>query len=118
MRNGIRAGDLRTLAAIGRPTVTRDAAGAEVIEWDSRPVWAYLEPLAGKEWATPSMLKDGADFRITIHRIDGWIPSPRWRFVAVDNPALIFNVTAVMANPTNALVECLCRSSSGETDGR
>jgi head-tail adaptor len=117
MRNAIRAGSQRTLAMIGQPIVGRDDAGAEVIAWQEKAAWINIEPFSGKEWATFAAIKDGMDCRITVHRIPGWVPMPRWRFREADTGA-IYAVTAVMENPNGALIETMCRKVSSETDGR
>jgi head-tail adaptor len=122
MRSRIRAGDLRTPVRIDRPTITQDDGGGEVINWTSNPpvpstMLASVEPLSGREWANAVMLKDAVDYLVTIRYMPSCVPNARWRVVNLETNA-IMSVVAVMVHQKHGLVELMCKSTMGDTDGR
>jgi hypothetical protein len=117
MRQRIRAGDQRTHAYIGRPVVGRDMdTGAELLAWQEMEMWVNVEPFTGREWEGVAALKDSVDVRITVPRVHGWEPAPRWR-MRLDDGA-VYSVTAVMPNQNNALFELLAKFTTADVDGR
>jgi head-tail adaptor len=113
----IRAGALRTPIFLGRPVVTKDDAGGEVLAWEERATMALIELPTGREWVTGTAIKDQVDARITVRLIPGWIPTARWR-VRVDADDRIYTLVAAMPIPQNGAVECLGKSAIGNSDGR
>lgn len=116
MRN-IRAGALRSPVFLGRPVITGDAAGGEILTWAEFATWAYIEPLTGREWASATNAKDSVDVRISIRCSDGWMPDARWRVRDAVTGA-IYNLVTVMPSGRFKSAECLARTAQGSTDGR
>jgi len=114
----VRAGSLRTPVYLGRPTITKDAAGGEALAWAEFKTWAAIEPIFGKgrEVAT-TIIKDWIDARITIRVSDGWIPSARWR-VRDAVTGDLYDLVAVNMAPKEKAAECLAKIIPGGSDGR
>jgi head-tail adaptor len=118
MKRARQAGNARELFALGRPVVTKDANGAEVVgSWEERRVWGWREPLSGREFMQAAVLKDAVDCRITTAWDPTFVPTAQWRFVDVDSGA-VFSIVTVMIDAANRLVECMCRVTLAQRDGR
>ena len=116
MRN-IRAGALRTPVFLGRPLVTKDAAGGESLSWEEFATWALIEPVGGREWQGTAAVKDAVDARISVRMHAGWIPDARYRVRDAQTGAL-YNVVSALPFPKFGSVECLAKTSMGNSDGR
>jgi head-tail adaptor len=118
MRNRIRAGDLSRPMMLGKPVYGQDSAGAQTIaSWSESAVYALIEPLSGREWLAVAMMKDAVDSKITLRYIPSLIPNATWR-LRDPNTGMVYNITTVMVDPRNALVETMCRTVPSNTDGR
>lgn len=113
----IRAGTLRTPIWLGRPVITHDAAGAEVLTWSEWKTWAAFESIKGRELQSATATKGRIDWKVTIRTSNGWIPDERWRIRDAVTGAL-FNILAAMPATGSGAVECLVETAQGTSDGR
>lgn len=116
MKN-IRAGALRTKVFLGRPVITKDAAGGESLTWEEFETWAAIDSLSGREWATATMLKDSVDCRITVRISPTWVPEARWR-IRDKVTSQLFDLVTVLLVPKNGAAECLAKTAQGNADAR
>lgn len=117
MQKRIRAGDLRLPVYLGAPVIGQDSAGAETITWDDVKTWGYIEPLAGKEWASATMLKENVDVRIVLRYNKSRVPSARWRVIDA-GLGVIYDIQSAMVDPARGVVECMAKSAMGNVDAR
>jgi SPP1 family predicted phage head-tail adaptor len=112
-----RIGARDTPIALGRPVVTRDNAGGEVLTWEEFKTWAGIQPLTGREVASAGLVKESVDYKILIKPSPGWEPSERWR-VRDRVTGTLYNLVAILSSPRSGTAECLAKRASGNSDAR
>ncbi len=96
----MRAGRLRHPIVIQVPTITRDAAGAEVTTWtELARCWAGIEPLSGRELIQAGAEQAEADVRIVLRYTTGI--TPRCRVVKEATASEAERVFQIIGPPIN-----------------
>jgi SPP1 family predicted phage head-tail adaptor len=75
------AGEFNRRVTLQTKSTTRAANGEEVVTWgDTATVWAFVEPLRGREFFAGAQMTDAVDYRVTVRYRTGVVREMRVKY--------------------------------------